>query len=251
MGNELEARRAAEKALDVERRRMNEALARLQPKELKHGRGQGRLIFALDLTGSRAHSLKQARIATAAMFEAIKSLGAVAVKLVYYRGSECKASAWQDDPAVLAEAMRRLSCEAGLTQIARVLRLALDEPEPVCGVVFVGDHCEDDADELRGLAQALGRKSMPVFVFHECADYDGRSIDAKPVFKSMAGLSGGVYVEFKPDSGAALREMLSSIGALAAAGLEGVNSVALPETPAARELQGQLRLLAPARRPSR
>jgi hypothetical protein len=260
MGNELERRRAAEMALDKERRLMNEALARLQPKGLKHapsqelrrtgGRGQGRLIFALDLTGSREHSLKQARIATAAMFDAIKSLGAVAVKLVWYRGSECRASGWENDPALLAEVMRRVSCETGYTKIARVLRLALDEPEPVCGVVFVGDHCEDDADKVQDLAQALGQKSVPLFVFHECADQDDRSIAAKPVFKTMAELSGGCYVEFKPDSSTALREMLSNVGALAVAGAEGVNRAAVPESPEARELQGQLRLLlaAPARK---
>jgi hypothetical protein len=243
MNNELEKRRAAEITLDVERRRMNEALARLQPKAVKHGRGQGRLIFGLDLTASREHSLKQARIATAAMFDTIKSLGAVAVKLVYYRGSEIKASGWHDDPAALADGIRRLSTESGYTQIARLLRVALAEDGPVSGVVFVGDHCEDDAAKLQNLAQELGRKSIPLFVFHECADHDAMSIDAKPVFKRMAELSGGVYVEFKPDSGAALREMLSSIGALAAAGVEGVERVAVPETPAARQLQKELRLL--------
>lgn len=249
MSNELKNCRDAEIALDTERRLMNEALARLQPKGLKHGGGKGRLIFALDLTGSREHSLKQARIATAAMFDTIKALGAVAIKLVYYRGSEIKATHWQNDPAVLAHSMRRLSCETGYTQIARMLRLALDEHEPVCGVVFVGDHCEDDPGELRDLAQALGRKSCRCFVFHECADHDDRSIEAKPIFKAMASLSGGVYVEFKPDSGAVLREMLGNVGALAAAGVEGVKRVALPQTPEARQLQTQLRLLAaPTRR---
>jgi len=245
MNNELATRRAAEMALDKERHLMNAALARL---EKKHGGGKGRLIFALDLTGSREHSLKQARVATTAMFDAIKALGAVAVKLVYYRGSECRATQWHDDPAVLAQAMRRLSCETGGTQIARVLRLALDEPEPVSGVVFVGDHCEDDPGELRGQAQELGRKSIPLFVFHECADRDENSIAAKPVFKRMASLSGGVYVEFRNTAGAVLRELLATVGALAVAGVEGVNRVALPETPEARQLQ-RLLLAAPKGKP--
>jgi hypothetical protein len=244
MGKELDTRAAAEIALDTERRLMNEALARLHPKTVKHGRGQGRLIFGLDLTGSRSHSLQQARIATTAMFDAIKSLGAVAVKLVYYRGSEIKASGWHDDPAVLAEGMRRLSCETGYTQIARLLRVALAEDGPVSGVVFIGDHCEDDTDKLQNLAQELGRKSMPLFVFHECADDDDSSIEAKPVFKRMAELSGGVYVEFRNTAGAVLRELLATVAALAVAGVDGVNRVAVPETPEARQLQGQLRLLA-------
>lgn len=227
---------------------MNEALARLGPIEVKEKR-RGRLIVALDLTGSREHSLKQAQIATAAMFDTIKALGAVAVKLVYFRGSdECRASQWHSNPDILSAAMRRLSCETGYTQIARVLRLALAETEDVCGLVCVLDHSEDDPAELRELAASLGQRSLPLFVFHECADHDERSLEAKPVFKGMAEMSGGVYVEFKPDSGAVLREMLSNVGALAAAGSEGVRQVALPKTPEARQLQGRLLLLGPARR---
>jgi hypothetical protein len=226
---------------------MNDALARLGQIEVKETR-RGRLIVALDLTGSREHSLKHARIATAAMFDTIKALGAVSVKLVYFRGSdECRASQWHSNPDILSAAMRRLSCEAGYTQMARVLRLAMAEKETVCGLVYVGDHCEDDADELRDLAALLGQRSCRLFMFHECADHDQRSLEAKPVFKRMAEISGGVYVEFKTDSGAVLREMLSNVGALAAAGAEGVRQVALPTTPEARQLQGRLLLLGPAR----
>ena len=204
-------------------------------------------MVALDLTGSREHSLDQARIATSAMFDAIKTLGAVAVKLVYYRGeNECRASAWHTDADVLSQAMRGLSTENGETQIARILRLALTEKETVCGVVFVGDHCEDSPGELRELSGALGQRSIPLFVFHECADDDRRSLKAKPIFKRMAAATGGVYVEFKPDSGAVLREVLANVGALAAAGLDGVRQVAVPKTAEARQLQARL-LLGPAR----
>jgi hypothetical protein len=228
--------------LSPERRRMNEALARLGDSDVKETRrARGRLMVALDLTGSREHSLKQARVATAAMFDAIKALGAIAVKLVYYRGdNQCRASRWYTDPDIVSQAMRRLSCEAGYTQIARVLRLALAETETVCGLVFVGDHCEDNADELGELAGALGQRRIPLFVFHECADHDERSLSAKPVFKRMAGASGGVYCEFKPDSGAVLRELLANVGAHAAAGADGVRRVALPTTPEARQLQTRL-----------
>jgi hypothetical protein len=262
MSNELEKWRKSNNALALggnptamspERQRMNEALARLGSGDVKETRRgtlpvlstkPGRLIVALDLTGSREHSLRQARIATAAMFDTLKAFGAVAVRLIYYRGTdECRSSDWHTDPDILCNAMRRLSCEVGETQIARVLRLTLAEREKVCGVVFVGDHCEDDPGELRELAQLLGQKHIPLFVFHECADHDERSLHAKPVFKRMAEASGGVYVEFKPDSGAVLQEMLLNVGVLAAAGVEGVHRVALPQTPEARQLQGRLRLL--------
>jgi hypothetical protein len=248
MSDAVERWRNGDKSLSPERRLMNEALARIGPVEVRETR-RGRLIVALDLTGSREHSLRQARIATAAMLDTIKALGAVAVKLAYFRGpDECRTSQWQSDPDVLSQSMRRLSCETGGTQIARVLRLALAETEKVSGVVFVGDHCEDDPGELRELAAALGQRCMPLFVFHECADHDERSLAAKPVFKRMAEASGGVYCEFKPDSGLVLREMLSSVGAFTAAGVEGVKRAALPRTPEARQLQGRL-LLGPAGNP--
>ncbi len=178
-------------------------------------------------------------------------IGGVAVKLIYYRGTnECAASDWYRDPDILSDCMRRLDCETGETQIARVLRLALAETEKLSGVVFVGDHCEDDPSELSQLARELGRKSVPIFLFHECADHDERSLKAKPIFKQLAEASHGIYVEFKPDSGDVLREMLPSLGAFSAAGTEGVRRIALPRTPEARELRSRL-LLSSGNEPKR
>ena len=128
------------------------------------------------------------------------------------------------------------------TQIARLLRLALAETEPVAGVVLVLDHCEDNPGKLLELARTLGQKSTKLYLFHECADHDTRSLKAKPLFKRMAEASGGVYVEFKPDSGAVLREMLTSLAAFSAAGSEGVTQVGRAATPEARRLQGCLLL---------
>jgi hypothetical protein len=247
MGNQLEKWRKVNKSLvtggagSSERQRMEEALGRLQRAEWKRivDRPSGRLIFGLDLTGSREPGLRHARIATAAMFDTIKAIGPVQVKLIYYRGiRECRAGAW-NDPAVVSRSMVTLCCESGETQIARLLRAAFAEEKKISGVVFVGDHCEDNAAELRDLAQAFGERSIPLFMFHECDD-DERSLEAKPIFKCMAEASGGVYVEFRPDSGVVLREMLSNVAALAAAGTEGVRQVPLPKTPEARQLRGRL-----------
>lgn len=243
MSNQMDKWHEDEKALAVERRLMNEALAQLGQAELKYSarRSAARLIFGLDLTGSREPSLRQARIATAAMFDTIKAFSAVAVKLIYYRGTdECRESRWYDDPEILSQSMRKLSCERGGTQIGRLLQRAVDEKEATSGVVFVGDHCEDDPDELFELAQALRRRSTPLFVFHECADHDEWSLKAKPVFKRLAELSGGVYVEFKPDSGVVLKELLSGVAIFSAAGAEGIERMALPTTPEARQLRGHL-----------
>jgi hypothetical protein len=252
MGNRALTPTGNNQALDEQRALMNKALERLglvrrETSNAQRVMGAGRLIVALDLTGSRAESLKQAQKATAAMFTAIKTVGAVAVKLAYFRGCECKAGAWQDDAERVTGAMLSLSCVTGNTQIGRVLKLALAEKERLSGVVFVGDHCEESANELLNLAATLGKRSIPLFIFHEVVDYDTRALDVRSLFQQMAKSSGGVYSEFRPDSGAVMRELLSTVAAYSAAGHEGVKKVAQPVTAAARQLQSSLLLLPAAK----
>lgn len=246
MSNELEKRTAVSDA----GRKMEAAIAKLavvqqKPPELRR---RGYLLFGLDLTGSREASLSSARLATATMFDTIKAIGSVAVKLIYYRGNrECRTSAWHNDPAVVSRTMQGLTCESGYSQIRRVLRGALDERAPLNAVVFIGDHCEEQADELTGLAAELGDRSIPLFIFHECADSDQRALEAKPLFKRMAEISGGVYCEFKPSSADVLRELLSTVGAFSVAWQEGVKEVGPAVTPEARQLQNRLLLPASAK----
>lgn len=245
MSNWLEKWRSDDKAVSPERRLMNATVARLAELQIPDPRAPkpaGRLAFVLDLTSSRSASLRMARIATVAMFDAVKTIGSIAVKLIYYRGFACKAGAWENDPALVSQAMQRLSCESGFTQITRALRQVLNEKEAVSGVVFIGDHCEDRAGALRDAAAELGRKGIPVFVFHECEDRDTRSLEAKPLFNHLAEASGGVYVEFRPDSAEVLRELLSSVAAFSAAGIDGMKQVAPATTPEAQRLQGRLLL---------
>ena len=246
-------------ALTPERRLMNEALARIAHSAVTETRRgaehldkparvskPGRLVFVLDLTSSRGPGLQRARVATAAMFDAIKRIGSVAVKLIYFRGdNECRAGSWERDPAVVSRDMQRLSCKLGMTQIARALDCVLKGEAEVSGVVFIGDHCEDDPEELARLAAALGKKHIPIFVFHECADDDGRARDARPVFERMAEISGGVYSAFEPESGEVLTELLSSVAAFGAAGPEGIQQMEPATTPQAQQLQTRLLLLGP------
>jgi hypothetical protein len=79
----------------------------------------GRLIFALDATASREPTWDTAATLTAAMFEAVTALD---VQLVYYRGiNECRASPWVSDARTLTGKMKTVRCEAGETQIDRIL----------------------------------------------------------------------------------------------------------------------------------
>ncbi len=256
MSNALQKANNDNNALTPERRLMNEALARIAQNAVgetrRGGDGSvmlarvskpGRLVFVLDLTASRGPSLQRARIATAAMFDAIKRIGSVAVKLIYFRGeNECRAGSWERNPDVVSRAMQRLSCELGGTQIARALRCVLKREPELSGVVYIGDDCEEDPEELVGLAVALGKKRMPIFIFHECATDSEPLVSARATFTRMAEASGGIYSEFEPDSSEQLQELLSSVAAFSAAGVEGVKQVEPATTPQARQLQTRLLL---------
>jgi len=247
MSNALDRLRNNERALEAERRAMREALAWLESSEKRIGaaRSPARLMIGLDLTGSRLARLEEARIAMAGMLDVMKRVGRFAVKAVYYRGTCecCETYRWFEDIDALCRMMLELHCESGPTQIERILERALNERETLSALVFIGDHCEEDAAHLKRLAAKLGEKSVPLFVFHECADHDAPSLRAKPHFRAMAEASGGVYAEFRPDSGDALKEMLASIAAFSAQGFAGIERLAAPETAPARRLREGLRLL--------
>jgi len=244
MGNELTRISGAE--LEKQWRTMNVALERLGQVEakrsLKETRGAARVIVGVDLTASREWCLREARRAMAGMFDALAALGSIAVKLAYFRGEDCKAGPWQNDARAVCRSMLALSCKAGGTQIGRILRLAGNEPGPVSAVVYIGDTCEEDGDELAALAHRLGQKHIPVYVFHERGRFG--EWFAQEIFEAIAAASGGVYCPFGAQSGEALRELLAGVAAFAAGGCDGVKKLGLPVTIEGRQLQA--RLLLPA-----
>src|SRR4051812_24425780 len=82
---------------------------------------RGRLIFALDATMSRQPTWDRASQLQSEMFAEVAKIGALDVQLVWFRGIECKASMWMSDTTELARAMRRVICEAGYTQLGKML----------------------------------------------------------------------------------------------------------------------------------
>jgi hypothetical protein len=109
--------------------------------------------------------------------------------------------------------------------------------------VFIGDVVEEKPGELGELAASLGKRHIPLFVFH---DYGGRDVEAVeragPVFDRLAELSGGAYCPFGAGSAAALRELLSTVAAFSAGGIEAVKQVPQVTTPEARQLRTRLLL---------
>jgi hypothetical protein len=207
------------------------------------GAGSGRLVFALDATASRLPLWGMARELTAGMIREAASIGTLNLQLVYFRGGvdsppECVASQWTSDSARLAATMARVECRAGYTQIARILRHAQHETleAKVGAVVFIGDACEsenDDLDKLAAPATALGRLKTPVFAFQE-----GKDPGTEKAFRKLAEWSGGAYGRF--DAGAA-RELGDLLRAAAAFAMGGVQALEGRKDAGARLLLGQLK----------
>jgi len=179
--------------------------------------GTGRLIFALDATMSREETWDMACALQGDMFKTVASIGGLNVQLVYYRGlDECRASRWVTDPERLAKLMIKISCNAGHTQISKVLTHAKRETGllKVAAMVFVGDAFEEDADEVVPLAQELGRLDTPVFKFQE-----GKDSTVEHVFRDIAKASGGAYCHFDSGSVDQLRELLKLVATFAVGGV--------------------------------
>ena len=135
---------------------------------------RGNLVFALDATASRERTWDTACQLQARMFQEVAMIGSLSMQLVYFRGAqdfggECKASRWVDNPADLASIMTKIRCDAGYTQIGRVLGHVAREASrrKVSALVFVGDACEEDRDQLIEPAKQLAQLGVPAFMFQE------------------------------------------------------------------------------------
>lgn len=204
------------------------------------GATRGRLLFALDATGSRERTWDRACDVQAAMFLEAGRSGGLDVQLAYYRGfGECRASRWVASPADLVRLMQAVRCVPGRTQIGRVLRHALNETakERVHALVFVGDAMEEPVDELGHLAGELGLRGVRAFMFHEGGDRG-----AEAAFRQVATLTGGACCRFDAGSPGQLRELLRAVAAYAAGGVRALQDLSLREgSPEVRLLAGQVR----------
>lgn len=191
------------------------AKAAAMPAPQARGR-KGRLVFGLDATASREPTWDVAVQIQAEMFEKAARLGGLEMKLIYYRGiAECRASPWVNDGRALVGPMTRMRCQAGRTQLVRLLRQTVAEARDgkVDALVFVGDCFEESLDEAAHQAGQLALRGVPVFIFHE-----GGEPTAGRAFEEIARITGGACCRF--DAGAAdqLRALLKAVAVYAAGG---------------------------------
>lgn len=199
---------------------------------------RGRLIFALDATMSRQPSWDLAQSIQGRMFETAASLGGLDVQLVFFRGfGECRASHFVGGGQGLGALMSKISCRGGRTQIAKVLRHALEEAAArrIGALVFVGDAMEENADELYEFAGRLGLLGVKGFMFHE-----GSDAPTGAAFRNIARLTGGAYAAFDASAPRRLADLLSAAAAYAAGGLPALERRARSGEEAARLLLAQM-----------
>ena len=178
---------------------------------------RGRLVFALDATASRQPSWDTACELQGEMFREVASAGGLDMQLVYYRGlGECRASRWISEPQQLAKTMSQIMCEAGHTQIEKVLTHAQKETKllKVSALVFVGDAMEENSDSLAHEAGELGRLKVPVFMFQE-----GHDREVEHVFRNIVQLTHGAYCRFDPGAARQLGALLRAVAVFATGGL--------------------------------
>jgi hypothetical protein len=194
---------------------------------------RGRLIFALDATASRQPTWDTAAALTSEMFATVAAIGGLDLQLVYYCGDQCVAGRWLSDARALSATMQRVMCQAGYTQIGRVLGHARKENarERVNAMVLVSDACEEDPESLYAAARELGE--LPLFLFQE-----GNDQRVGRIYAELAAITKGAFCKF--DSGAAQRlaDLLKAVAAFAAGG---VKALANQNTEAAKLLLTQVR----------
>jgi hypothetical protein len=202
---------------------------------------RGNLIFALDATASRERTWDAACGLQAQMFQEVSTIGTLSMQLVYFRGvrgagGECKASSWVDDPMALAGLMTKIKCDAGNTQIERVLVHASQEMvrRKINAMVYVGDCCEEGRDPLVEAATALTKLNVPVFMFQE-----GHDPVAEQRFKEITKLTRGAYHCFDQGSLTQLAELLRAISMFA---VGGVAALEQQGSAAAKHLLAQVKL---------
>jgi hypothetical protein len=197
---------------------------------------RGRLIFALDATASRQPTWDTACVLQAEMFREVTTTGGLDMQLVYYRGlAECRASRWISNPEQLAKTMSQIACNAGHTQIGKILIHTQKETKllRVNALVFVGDAIEENPDKLAHAAGELGRLGVPVFMFQE-----GTIREVERVYREIAQLTHGAYCRF--DVGAA-RQLAELLRAVAVYAVGGVTALAARHDTSAVKLLAQLR----------
>jgi hypothetical protein len=129
--------------------------------------------------------------------------------------------------------MAPVLCQAGHTQIGKVLKHTLQENarEKVNALIIVSDACEESGAELCAEASELG--GVPVFMFQE-----GNDERVARIYGDIARITGGAFCKFDAGAAQRLADLLKAVAAFAAGG---VKALANQNSEAARLLLTQIK----------
>ncbi len=201
--------------------------------------GDARLIFSLDATASRQGTWDVASQLQNEMFIGTQSLGGLTVQLCYFRGfGEFFSSDWQNTPDDLLRIMSGIHCQAGATQLQRLLQHVIDENQQkkIKCAIYIGDAMEENIDVLAQQAGQLGLLNIPLFMFQERNDPI-----AKEAFKELSRLSGGAYSQFDSASASQLKDLLKAVAIYAVGGLKTLQNFSKSATGSVKLLEQQLK----------
>jgi hypothetical protein len=217
------------------------------PEPSSRPRLRPRVLFALDMTASRQPTIEPAKKLMDTMLRALPA-GDLEMALAWHSGGKVHAlSPFTTDPARLSTLAAKLQCRAGETEIAGIIRQAL-ECDGVRVLVYAGDMCEEPAGVIEGLADKMARREIRAIVLHDtsrCGSLRGVHFSAetydyaRSVFEMLAERTGGVVLPFDISALERLAQLLEAVALLAAGGTEMLKAKE-PAMPAAGEL---LRLL--------
>lgn len=201
----------------------------------------GRVLFALDASGSREATWDMSRKLTLPLFQRISELGDLYISLGYFNGGDannqhegdqCLFAPYTNDPNIIADLMNRVECETCTTQIEKILDHAIFEvSDPLnrpAALIYIGDTCEESRTRLIAKAKNLGVAKLPIFMFLETIE--GTSKGDAETFSMIAKASGGAYAEFNEGSATALMDFLAGALAFAVGGLKALTNAARSST---------------------
>jgi len=206
---------------------------------LPHRTGDVRLIFSLDATASRQATWDVASQLQNEMFLSTQSLGGLNVQLCYFRGyGEFFSSDWHSTPDDLLRIMSGIHCQAGATQLQRLLQHTIDEnhKKKIRCLIYIGDAMEENVDVLAQQAGKLGLLNIPLFMFQERGDPIARA-----AFQELSRLSGGAYSQFDSASINQLKDLLRAVAVYAAGGLKALQDFSKDATGSVKLLEQQLK----------
>ena len=170
---------------------------------------QSRLLFGIDATASRQPTWDAACRTQGELFTAAHQISNIAIQLCFYRGfGEFTVSDWLTSETDLKYQIEKVACQGGQTQILRLLKHAIFEHNKLAvrALLFIGDACEENQDQLYNLAGQCGLLQLPIFIYQE-----GTDRKATDSFRTLANLSGGVHTTFDASSASTLAALLGAL----------------------------------------